>query len=309
MIDTNNIKTLLKKSEQLAERYGCKLNLGFSGGKDSVVLKYFADYYGVDYVAHFNNTQIEQYAGMIPFIKASYPEVKIVHPDKENSFFALMKKKGLPSLFRRWCCESLKHSNPKQKDCLVNVMGVRGEESAARLNRGEICVLGRSKRAAEAREKLRATFASTSCHVQCEGGKDKVNVYPIFDLTEKEVWTIIKTERLAIPEAYSSGCSRIGCAFCPFAPFHENIKLVKTHPNLVKAWLRTLGGGFIEKRQKNIFKKTDEVGLFYLYITQALITNKLLNAGLQHLNGKDVFGETGHEKFKRYLEECGIINN
>ena len=61
MIDTNKIKSTLKKTEQLAERYECKLNLGFSGGKDSVVLKYFADYYGIDYVAHFNNTQIEQY--------------------------------------------------------------------------------------------------------------------------------------------------------------------------------------------------------------------------------------------------------
>jgi len=50
MIDANKIKSMLKKSEKLAEIYECKLNLGFSGGKDSVVLKYFADYYGIDYV-------------------------------------------------------------------------------------------------------------------------------------------------------------------------------------------------------------------------------------------------------------------
>ena len=48
MIDTNKIKSMLKKSERLAELYECKLNLGFSGGKDSVVLKYFADYYSID---------------------------------------------------------------------------------------------------------------------------------------------------------------------------------------------------------------------------------------------------------------------
>jgi hypothetical protein len=34
MIDTVKIKRTLKKSEKLAEIYGCRLNLGFSGGKD-----------------------------------------------------------------------------------------------------------------------------------------------------------------------------------------------------------------------------------------------------------------------------------
>ena len=71
MIDTNKIKSMLQKSEKLAENYGCKLNLGFSGGKDSIVLKYFADYYNINYVANFSNTQIEQHAGMLSFIKTN----------------------------------------------------------------------------------------------------------------------------------------------------------------------------------------------------------------------------------------------
>ncbi|MDR1459717.1 MAG: hypothetical protein LBI60_05840, partial [Bacteroidales bacterium] len=146
---------MLKKAERLSEIYECKLNLGFSGGKDSVVLKYFADLYGIDYTANFNNTQIEQYKGMIRFIKTNYPDVNIVHPDKKNSFFELMKKKGLPSLFRRWCCESLKHSNPKLSEYRVNVMGVRGEESRNRMERGAISVFGNSKKAKKKLEKLR----------------------------------------------------------------------------------------------------------------------------------------------------------
>ena len=148
---------MLRKSQALAEIYETPLNLGFSGGKDSVVLKYFADYYGIDYVAHFNNTQIEKYKGMIRFIKTNYPDVCIVHPDKEYSFFELMKKSGLPSIFRRWCCEELKHSNRKLKKYSVNVMGIRGEESAARLERGEISVFGKSKRAQKKLEALRKT--------------------------------------------------------------------------------------------------------------------------------------------------------
>jgi len=304
MIDTNKIKSMLKKSEKLAEIYGFPLNLGFSGGKDSVVLKYFADYYGIKYVANFSNTQIEQYKPMISFIKNNYPDVNIINPNKENSFFELLKKHGLPSLFRRWCCEYLKHSNPKLKDYSVNIMGVRGEESRQRMERGMILVFGRTKRAEKQREKLKATFANTDSQIQCEGGKDKVNIYPIFDLTEKEIFTIIKTENLIIPEVYNS-CNRIGCAFCPFASFHENLNTIKTHPNLAKMWLKTLGGDFIERIQKNIniLKKTDEIGLFYLYISKSLLTNNKINSGLLYLNDKDIYGDTGYTKFKQFLEE------
>jgi phosphoadenosine phosphosulfate reductase len=302
MIDANKIKRMLKKSENLAEIYDRKLNLGFSGGKDSVVLKYFADYYGINYVANFNNTQIELYKGMVNFIKTTYPDVNIIHPSKENSFFELMKKNGLPSLFRRWCCEYLKHSSPKLSKYLVNIMGVRGEESLARLKRGEIAVFGRSKRAEKTAKKLRRTFANNNMQINCEGGKDKVNIYPIFDLTKKEIFEIIKTEKLIIPDAYYSKTQRLGCAFCPFVSKHENFNTIKTHPNIVKAWLRVLSDSEFQKnRQKNIVGKTTGAGLFYLYITQSLFTNEMLHKGLCYLNEKDIFGITGLQRFENYL--------
>jgi phosphoadenosine phosphosulfate reductase len=291
MIDTEKIKRTLKKSEKLAEIYGCRLNLGFSGGKDSVVLRYFAEYYGIDYIAHFNNTQIEQYKGMIRFIKENYPDVHIVHPDKENSFFELMKKRGLPSLFRRWCCESLKHSNPKLKEYRVNIMGVRGEESANRMKRGAISVFGKSKRAQKTLEKLQTTFAQTDSQIQCEGGKDKVNIYPIFDLTEREIFHIIKTEKLIIPDAYSSN-RRLGCAFCPFASFHENLETIKNNPNLTKMWIKTLSDrDCLKIKQYWVGEKTTVTGLFYLYITKSLMTSKSLRRGLIYLNEKDLHGK------------------
>jgi phosphoadenosine phosphosulfate reductase len=258
MIDINKIKTTLKKSEKLAEIYGCKLNLGFSGGKDSVVLKYFADLYGIDYVAHFNNTQIEQYKGMIRFIKTNYPDVGIVHPDKKNSFFELLKKRGIPSLFRRWCCEYLKHSNPKLAEYRVNIMGVRGEESRKRMERGAISVFGKSQRAENTLEKLKATFANTDSQIQCEGGKDKVNIYPIFDLTEREIWDIIKTEKLIVPDAYENN-RRLGCAFCPFVSLHENYKTIQSNPNIAKMWLKVLSDKEFQEKAKRILsgKQTD----------------------------------------------------
>jgi phosphoadenosine phosphosulfate reductase len=307
MIDTVKIKSTLKKSERLAEIYGCRLNLGFSGGKDSVVLKYFADYYGIDCIAHFNNTQIEQYKGMAGFIKTNYPDVCIVHPDKENNFFELMKKHGLPSIFRRWCCEHLKHSNPKLKKYRVNIMGVRGEESRKRTERGAISVFGESKRAKKTLEKLKLSFASQDCQISCEGGKDRVNIYPVFDLTELDVWNIIKTENLAVPDAYSEH-KRLGCAFCPFASFGENIETIKNSPNLTRMWIKTFASpGFIEKYQKNIFGKVNEISLFYLYISNSLLDKNTVKKRLMYLNEKDMYGETGLQRFEMYLRENNVL--
>jgi phosphoadenosine phosphosulfate reductase len=306
VINTEKIKTTLRKAEKLADIYGCKLNLGFSGGKDSVALKYFADYYGIEYVANFNNTQIEQYREMIGFIKKNYPDVNIIHPDKENSFFELMKRKGIPSLFRRWCCNSLKHSNPKLSEYRVNLIGVRGEESAARMRRGAISVFGRSDRAKKTQEKLRATFASAGSEVRCEGGKDKVNIYPVFDLKERNVWDIIRTERLVIPDVYYSGVKRLGCAFCPFASYKQNLETIKYRPQIARAWLKVLSDEEFQSRQKNVVGRTNGAGLFYLYIKGSFLTNESFYKGLRYLSQKDLNGKTGLQVFEEYLKENNV---
>ncbi|MDR1372295.1 MAG: phosphoadenosine phosphosulfate reductase family protein [Dysgonamonadaceae bacterium] len=307
MIDKLRIQNTLQKAQQLSEIYNCKLNLGFSGGKDSIVLKYFADLYDIDYVANFNNTQIEQNPHQIQFIKSNYPEVKIIHPDKEKSFFVLMKKHGLPSIFRRWCCEHLKHSNNKLTEYRINIMGVRGEESNNRMKRGAVSVFGNSKRAAKTYEKLKATFANTDSQIQCESGKDKVNIYPIFDLTENEIWDIIKSEKLVVPDAYKNK-RRLGCAFCPFESFGRSLETIKDCPNLTKQWLKILSDReFQETKQKNIVGKTNGTGLFYLYITQSLLTTDRTNSALKYLNQKDLYGKTGLEKFEDYINN--VLSN
>jgi 3'-phosphoadenosine 5'-phosphosulfate sulfotransferase (PAPS reductase)/FAD synthetase len=216
--------------------------------------------------------------------------------------------KGLPSIFRRWCCETLKHSNPKLVQYRVNIIGVRGEESKARMERGEISVFGDSKRARNKKEALKKTFASTSSEITCEGGKDKVNIYPIFDLTEKEVWEIIKTENLTLPEPYQNGCGvqRLGCSFCPFESYHENIKTIKTNPNIVKAWLRTFDDEFIRTSQKVFYGRVDGVDLFMLYITGNICNMNVANNYLRSIKSKNIFGTTDKGIFINYLKECGI---
>lgn len=76
-------------------------NLGFSGGKDSVVILDLAERSGVGFKATYANTTVDP-PGTISFIKKNYPQVVIRHPEK--SFFQLVSEKGLPSRLRRFCC-------------------------------------------------------------------------------------------------------------------------------------------------------------------------------------------------------------
>jgi hypothetical protein len=72
---------------------------------------------------------------------------------------------------------------------------------------------------------------------------------------------------------------------------------------LTRMWIKTLSDEFMKTRQKNAVGKTDSMGLFYLYISKSLITKNLFAKGLRYLNEKDLYGETGLQKFKNYLEE------
>lgn len=72
------------------------LNLGFSGGKDSVVILDLAERAGIKYNAIYANTTVDP-SGTISFIKKNYSQVQIMHPEK--SFFKLVEEKGFPYRF------------------------------------------------------------------------------------------------------------------------------------------------------------------------------------------------------------------
>ena len=93
----------MNKKEQQAIDFLCSmecdlpLNLGFSGGKDSVVILDLAERAGIKYNAIYANTTVDP-PGTISFIKKNYSQVQIMHPEK--SFFKLIEEKGFPSRLR-----------------------------------------------------------------------------------------------------------------------------------------------------------------------------------------------------------------
>ena len=74
--------------------------LGFSGGKDSIVLYDLVLKSGVKFKAYYSATGIDP-PEVIKFIKEYYPTVIWKRP--ENSFFRQIQKWGYPTRFTRWC--------------------------------------------------------------------------------------------------------------------------------------------------------------------------------------------------------------
>jgi len=74
--------------------------LGFSGGKDSVVLYDLAKKSGVKFEAYYEATGIDP-PELMKFIKEKYKDVKWLRP--ERSFFSELVDRGFPTKFSRWC--------------------------------------------------------------------------------------------------------------------------------------------------------------------------------------------------------------
>lgn len=210
--------------------------LGFSGGKDSVVIKEIARLSGVKFNARYSQTTIDP-PELVRFIKEQHPDVEWKRP-KRNFFKALADSHGLPTRLVRWCCEEFKE---RDGDGKVKILGVRTTESAARSKRWKEVTLWRS---------LLGGFV----------------VAPICYWTEQEVWQFIREHNLPYCKLYNEGFKRLGCVGCPMSSRRK--KEFKRWPGFEKAWrfatkkyfnarkgkLNRYGEGFYFER----FKTSDE---------------------------------------------------
>jgi len=159
--------------------------LGFSGGKDSVVLYDLTEKAGVKFQAYYSATGIDA-PEVVKFIREHYPHV--IHKRPKESFFAMILKNGYPNKWRRWCCDKLKKEPTKHIPLAHRLMGIRSEESTKRAHRGRISQLT----------------------------KNNIHYKPIFSWKEWEIWDYIDNNNLSYCSLYDEGFSRLGCVVCPF---------------------------------------------------------------------------------------------
>ena len=197
--------------------------LGFSGGKDSVVILELCRIAGVKFTAIHSLTTIDP-PEVVDFVR-QVPETTIVRPRK--SFFQLLLDKGVPPLRRRrWCCEELKESG---NDARLVITGIRWAESARRTKR-----------------KLFDT---------CYRGKGRRLLNPIIDWSDAQVWEFIRSRNLPYCRLYDEGRKRLGCLFCPMSPIRQRIADAERYPKYAAAFRRT----FCRLHEQRMTKAPDSV--------------------------------------------------
>ncbi|MCD7909378.1 MAG: phosphoadenosine phosphosulfate reductase family protein [Clostridium sp.] len=119
----------LRSAAEHAKKQGRKLTLGFSAGKDSVVIYHLAIRAGIEFEAVHSVTTVDP-PGTLKFIREHYPEVKIER--SYLTFYSLVEQKGTPGRMKRFCCEHLKERSGIGK---LFINGSRTEEGSDRSGR------------------------------------------------------------------------------------------------------------------------------------------------------------------------------
>ncbi len=139
-----------------------------------------------------------------------------------------VEERGMwPSSQARWCTSDFKRTpierelrrylnlNPRFGNRLVNCLGIRRDESAAR-----------AKRVAWRRNQ-RLSVA----------GREAFDWLPIFDLSTEDVFLVIRAAGQTPHWAYAAGMSRLSCSFCIMASRADLRRAAELHPKLYRQYV------------------------------------------------------------------------
>lgn len=213
--------TRIQKFSKIAKTMGLEVHLGFSGGKDSQVCYDLCKRAGIPFKAFFNHAFESNIT--LRFIKENYPDV-IWRRDYKLGFIQNIWKNHksiLPTVQIAYCCKDYKH-NPKYVDA-CSITGVRKAESRSRSNR--TAFEAKNKTTLKKNKELFDSYFEEHC--QSIGAASIIQLKPIIDWTDKDVWDYIHKYSLPINPEYDY-CKRVGCIVCPKANLNSNyIGLIK----------------------------------------------------------------------------------
>lgn len=186
--------------------------IAFSGGKDSVMLDFLCSQAGVSLPKVYNVTTIDP-PHTIAFCQLH--GCTINRPSM--TFFDLIRKKGWPSMFARFCCSYFKEKYIT--DYLV--VGVRRDESVRRANRyhePEACLVYPDKR-------------------------KTVQLLPLLEFSQQDIaWLTDLYQIEHHPNYYDSQGHfhperRLGCIGCPLK-YDRGVADFHTYPRMFRQWVR-----------------------------------------------------------------------
>lgn len=229
----------IQKFAKIAKAMGFEICLGFSGGKDSQVSYDLCKRSGVEFKAYFNHAF--ESAVTLKFIKEQYPEV-IWRRDHKFGFIENIWKNHsglLPTVAMAYCCQDYKHNPKYVDDC--SIVGVRKAESSKRKNR--TAFEAKNKTTLNKNKGLVDSYFSENC--QAIGTASVIQLKPIIDWSDDDVWGYMKTHNLPINPEYKHS-KRVGCIICPKANLTSNYKRLLDSPKLIDAIVLAVDKGGVE---------------------------------------------------------------
>ncbi len=222
-----------RQCRNLIER-GALVAVNSSGGKDSQAMTILLSRFVAReqmLVVHAPLREVE-WPGTIRHIEATLPDgapLILAPVTSGKSLLDSIEERGrFPSPSVRWCTSSTKRgpierelrrhlkSRPQSGGRLVNAMGMRAEESAARARKLPWKRSDRNSRA----------------------GRSWFDWLPIFDLTEAQVFDVIRAAGQSPHPAYGMGMSRLSCVFCIMASRADLRTAARLQPALYRRFVR-----------------------------------------------------------------------
>lgn len=212
--------------------------LGYSGGKDSGVVRELLQRAGVNFETHYHITTCDP-TELIYFIRQECPEAIFDRPP--TTIWKLIVEKGPPLVKKRYCCKILKEYGGRgegDQNKLV-VLGIRKTESPGRKNR-----------------RLVESCVSTK--------RDIIN--PIIDWSTEDVWDYIRYRGIKYCSLYDEGWKRLGCVMCPMSnQLAEAKRWPKYAENYRRAFNRLYQKSINSNKPFVNWKNGDE--MYYWWIT------------------------------------------
>ena len=247
------------------------IEISYSGGKDSDVILELAKMAGINYRAIYKNTTIDP-PHTIAHCKSK--GVEIFAPTIK--FFDLVKKKGIPTMRARFCCEVLKEYKVLDRA----IQGIRRSESVKRAQRytePEIC----------------RTYPK----------KEKARIYlPILEWTNEDVAEFIADRDIKCHPLYYDEQGnfhverRLGCIGCPLASDRGKSDFRK-YPKMLRQLIKSAQIYLDTHPHVNAVKK---FGTAYNVVFQNLFCTSY--AEYQTLTGGGMFPETAIDA-KSFMED------
>ena len=208
---------LIRKAYRHCRHRECRLELAYSGGKDSDVLVELCkigDVWGKEWLRPlYRNTTIDP-SGTIKHCQ----EVGVEIRRPELSFRDCIVRSGFPSRFQRHCCGYLKEFAVED----YVLVGIRRTES--------------TKRAERYKE-------PEACRTYNGRGKC-IQYYPLLDWTDEDVEEFVNERNVRCHSLYyrEDGSfdvgKRLGCIGCPLASKTNRIADFRAHPKFVRFWCK-----------------------------------------------------------------------